>query len=190
MTPEKRSQLLRKEADEVMAMIDLEKHCADIGEITPTGSYYLDCMMYPDIDLYVPLVPVDVFLNLAIKLAQYECVRKINFEKGGPEDGDLAKGLYLKPRIEYGNWGRLWKIDIWALPVSVIKEKQDILEDIKKRMTPDHKRVILHYKYSILNEEKRTPMFSGFFIYQAVVNLGMKDFTEITKHLRDNGIKI
>jgi hypothetical protein len=190
MTPEERSKLLRKEADKVMAMIHLKRHCNHIGTITPTGSYFLDCMMYPDIDLYVPLVPVDIFLGLAIKLARYECVRAMNFEKGGPQDGDLANGFYLKPRIEHGNWGRLWKIDIWTLPVTVINEKQAMLEEIKKHMTPEHKKIILHYKYSILTEEKRTPMFSGFFIYQAVVNKGIADFTKITHYLRDNGIKV
>jgi hypothetical protein len=190
MTPEQRSKILRKEADAVMTMIDLKKHCADIGEITPTGSYFLDCMMYPDIDLYIPLVPAGVFLGLATKLAQYECVRAINFEKGGPEDGDLAHGFYLKPRIAYGNWGRLWKIDIWSLSEEVIRDKQGMLEDIKKRMTSAQKRIILDYKYSILTEEKRTPMFSGFFIYQAVVDQGMTDFNDITTYLRDNGIRV
>lgn len=190
MTSQERSKLLRKEADEVMTMIDLEKHCADIGPITLTGSYFLDCMMYPDIDLYVPLVSVDVFLGLAIKFSRYDCVRRINFEKGGPEDGDLANGFYLKPLVDHGNWGRLWKIDIWSLPVSIIDEKQSILEDINRRMTPEHKKIILNYKHSILTEEKRTPMFSGFFIYQAVINHGMTDFSDITEYLRDQGIKL
>jgi hypothetical protein len=190
MTPQERSRLLRREADEVMAMIELEKHCADIGAITPTGSYFLDCMMYPDIDLYVPLVSVDMFLGLAIKLAQYECVRAIKYEKGWPDNVDLAHGLYLKPLIKHGNWGRLWKIDIWTLPTEVIKEKQGILEDIKERMTPENRKIIMDYKYSILTKEKRTPMFSGFFIYQAVVDHSMTDFSRITAYLRNNGIDV
>ena len=72
----------------------------------------------------------------------------------------------------------------------MIKEKQGILEDIKKSMTPRQKRIILDYKYSILTEAGRTPMFSGFFIYRAVVNQGMTDFNEITEYLKDNGIKV
>lgn len=57
-------------------------------------------------------------------------------------------------------------------------------------MTPRHKRIILDYKFSILTDEKRTPMFSGFFIYQAVVDRGMTDFGRITEYLRDNGIRV
>lgn len=57
-------------------------------------------------------------------------------------------------------------------------------------MTPEHKRIILDYKYCVLAEEKRTPMFSGFFIYQAVVDRGMTDFAKITEYLRDRGIRV
>jgi hypothetical protein len=33
-------------------------------------------------------------------------------------------------------------------------------------------------------------MFSGIYIYRAVMNLGLKDFNEITEYLRENGINI
>jgi hypothetical protein len=188
MTPEERSKRLQKEADKVLAMVHLRQHCAHIGKIVPTGSYFLNCMMYPDIDLYIPLVPVEILFGIAIKIARYDCVKKINFEKGG--SGDLMKGLYLKPVIQYGEWERLWKIDIWSLPINIINEKQKELEDIKTRMTSEQKEIILNYKFSILTETGRTPMFSGIYIYRAVVNLGLKDFTKITEYLRKNEINI
>lgn len=188
MTPEERAKCLREEADKVLKMVQLKKHCAPIGQIVLTGSYFMDLMMYPDIDLYLPLTTLETFLTIAIKLAQYDCVKKIIFEKGGP--AELAKGLYLKPLIEYGNWKRPWKIDIWSLPSDVIDKKQKELQDFKNRMTPAQRRLVLEYKFSILTETGRTPMFSGIYIYQAVINLGLKDFTEITKYLRENGINI
>jgi hypothetical protein len=188
MTPEERSRRLQKEADKVLALVRLRRHCARFGKITPTGSYFLRCMMYPDIDLYIPLIPMEMLFDLATKLAAYDCVKKINFEKGGP--GDLAKGFYLKPIVEYGNWERPWKIDIWSLPITVVTEKQKELEDIKRRMTREQKKLILNYKFSILTEAGRTPMFSGIHIYRAVVNLGLQDFSKITSYLRENGIKI
>jgi len=188
MTPEERSRRLRKEADKVLAMVHLKRHCGPIGKIIPTGSYFLDCMMYPDIDVYMPFVPMEILFDIAIKLARYDCVKKINFEKGGP--GDLAKGLYLKPIIEYGEWGRPWKIDIWSLPITIVEKKQTELEGFKHRMTPEHKKIILNYKFSVLTETKRTPLFSGFRIYQAVIDLGLKDFDKITQYLRKNGINV
>lgn len=186
MTPEERARCLRKEADTVLEMIDLKKHCAAIGQIVPTGSYFMDLMMYPDIDLYLPPSTAQVLLSLAMQLVKYDCVKEIVFQKGG--HGDLAKGLYLKPKIEHGNWGRLWKIDIWTLPLDIVDNKQKELEELKNRMTSTQRKRILEYKFSILTEKGRTPMFSGIFIYRAVVNLGINDFTEITEYLKENGI--
>ena len=46
MTPEQRAEALRKQADEVLQLVNLRDHCAKIGDITPTGSYFLNLMMY------------------------------------------------------------------------------------------------------------------------------------------------
>jgi hypothetical protein len=188
MTPEERSKLLRKEADKVLAIIHLKRHCSPIGNIVVTGSYFMDLMMYPDIDIYIPKSTVESLLTIAKKLAQYDCVKKIIFEKGGP--AELAKGFYLKPVVEYGSWERPWKIDIWSLPQDIVDKKQKELEDLKTRMTSRDRKIILEYKFSILTETGRTPMFSGIYIYRAVINLVLKDFNEITRYLRENGINI
>lgn len=186
MTPEQRARCLHKEADTVLEMTDLKKHCAAIGQIIPTGSYFMDLMMYPDIDIYLPQTAHKTLFTLAAKLAEYDFVRKMVIEKG--DSGDLANRYYLKPIIEYGDWGRPWKIDIWFLPPDIINKKHKELQDFKKRMTPEQRKLILEYKHSILTDAGRTPMFSGIFIYRAVINLGMKDFPEITEYLKENGI--
>jgi hypothetical protein len=54
VTPEERSNALRRQADEVLDRIHLRGQCAGIGDIISTGSYFLDLIMYPDIDLYLP----------------------------------------------------------------------------------------------------------------------------------------
>jgi len=104
MTPEERSRQLRKEADKVVEMVHLKEHCAPIGQIIFSGSYFLDLMMYPDIDFYLPLTTPNLLFTLATKFTEYDFVKKIIFEKGDP--GELEKGFYLKPIIEYGNWKR------------------------------------------------------------------------------------
>jgi len=191
MTPVERARRLKQEADEVLKMVHLKRHCARIGKIIPTGSYFMNLMMYPDIDLYVPYTIIEYILELATKLAIYDCVKEIVFQKGGrTERPELAKGYYLKPIINYGEWGRPWKIDIWSLPGTIIDEKQAVLQDLKERMTRSQRKSILEYKHSILTEKGRTPMFSGIFIYRAVIDHGMTDFNEITKYLKENGIKM
>jgi hypothetical protein len=57
-------------------------------------------------------------------------------------------------------------------------------------MSPEQRELILNYKYAILNEEARTPNFSGIFIYQAVIDHGLNEFSDITEYLRAHSIKI
>ena len=41
---------LRLEADDVLQLIGLERVARTYGTLAPTGSYFLDTMVYPDID--------------------------------------------------------------------------------------------------------------------------------------------
>ena len=191
MTPSERAETLHHEATRLLEFLRLAEHCAGIGELTPSGSYFLNLMMYPDIDLYLPPTSPQHLLGVGVKLAANNAVTEVNFKKSGPEEAsDLAGGLYLKPRIALGNWERPWKIDIWALPKPVIQKKQAQLEDLASRMTPEQRQRILQYKFSVLTPAGRTPMFSGIHIYRAVIDLGLVQTEAITAYLREQGIDL
>jgi len=159
MTPEDRSRALRKEADEVLDFIRLHELCTPIGKLIPSGSYFMDLMMYPDIDLYLPPTKPEKLMSVAVQLAGHDYIQRINYIRGGP--GELKDGLYLKPVITRGHWERPWKVDIWSLPLSVIEKKQAELEDLKTRMTPAQREIILGTKFRLLTDTGRTPMYSG-----------------------------
>jgi len=112
-------------------MINLKRYCVPVGKVVPTGSYFMDLMMYPDIDLYLPHTAIEKLFTLAAKFAKIKCVNEVVFQKG--DKGDLARGYYLKPIIEHGDWGRRWKVDIWSLPARIIKKKQKELRNLKER---------------------------------------------------------
>lgn len=188
MNPTERSAQLRREADELLATIELAKLCASIGEITPTGSYLLDLMMYPDIDVYVPPATPRQLFEIVAALTEKHPVIRVNFLNGG--SGELANALYIKPVIALGNWERPWKIDIWAADNDLIQRKNAELQKLAYKMTPQQRSLILEYKFSVLNEKGRTPMFSGIFIYRAIIEEGLCDFAEITDYLRDHSIDI
>lgn len=188
MTTGERSKALRLEAEEVLEMIRLRQLFASIGELAATGSYFMDLMMYPDIDLYLPRAEPEKLLAAAAELAKHPAIRRINYMRGGP--GELKDGLYLKPVVDHGDWGRPWKIDIWSLPRETMERKQSELRGLKNRMTEGQKSIILETKHRLLNEEGRTPMFSGIHIYHAVIEAGLSDFNEIAGHLRRQGIKL
>jgi len=188
MNPIERSAQIKKEADDLLREIRLRELCQDIGFLTPTGSYYLDLMIYPDIDLYLPPARPSQLFQIVGQIAENHPVIRVNYLKGGP--GPLKNALYIKPVIAIGNWERSWKVDIWAADTDFIVEKTQELDLLKKKITPELRELILNYKYSILNDEGRTPMYSGIFIYQAILDHGLREFSEITAYLRENSIQI
>ena len=188
MNPIQRSARLKKEADELLHDIRLEERCRDIGKLTPTSSYNLSLMMYPDIDLYLPPASPRQLLEIAAGLVEDYPVVRVNFLNSGA--GPLKDGLYIKPVIAVGGWELPWKIDIWAVALSFIEEKTAELDRFREKMTPEERELILNYKYAVLNEEGRTPMFSGVYIYRAVIDHGLQEFKDITGYLRENAIDI
>jgi hypothetical protein len=183
-----RAARLRQEADLVMQAVRLEEILRPYGDMVPTGSYFLDVMVYPDIDLYMPAVSLAQVFEIGARLAEVSIVTQVVFEKS--DLPGLPGGLYLKPRIAYGDWGRPWKIDIWFLEAAVIAEKMTPMQGFAARLTPALREQILRYKLSLLNDEQRTPRFSGYFIYKAFIDEGLSDFDQVTQYLIDNGIDI
>jgi hypothetical protein len=183
-----RAAQLRREAGRVMQAVGLEEILRPYGKLTPTGSYFLDVMVYPDIDLYMPKIGVDQVFEIGSRLAKCQIVDQVIFEKS--DMPGLPGGLYLKPRIIYGDWGRPWKVDIWFLDAAIIDEKMESMRRFAARMTPALREQILRYKLSVLDDKQRTPRFSGYYIYKALIDEGLTDFEQVTRYLIDNGVAI
>lgn len=126
MNPIERSATVRREADLVLQVIGLYDILAPYGRVVPTGSYFLDVMIYPDIGLYVSRIPLGQLFLIGSQIARSEMVYEVVFQKS--RIAALPGGLYLKARVDYGDWGRPWKINIWSLDDSVIDEKTHFQE--------------------------------------------------------------
>ena len=186
LNPVERAAALRQEADSVLQEVKLYEIVRPYGQVVPTGSYYLDVMMYPDIDLYISKVSVEDLFDIGAQLAKCEMVYQVVFEKS--RTAQLPGGLYLKPRIERGEWGRPWKIDVWSLEDAVIDAKMEEIRRFKEEMTAQVRERILRYKYSVLTKNHRTPMYSGYHICKAFIDEGLTDFGQVTEYLVERGI--
>ena len=186
--PLKRAARLKQEADFILQAVNLVEIVQPYGRITPTGSYYLDVMAYPDIDLYLSKVSVTELFAIGGQLAACDLVYQVVFEKS--QTTRLPGGLYLKPRIRYGEWGRPWKIDIWSLADEVIDRQMAEIHRFKQAMTAEIQEQISRYKYAILTASQRTPMYSGYHICKAFIDEGLTDFQAVTAYLIAQGIRM
>jgi hypothetical protein len=186
--PLQRSARLKQEADFIIQAVNLYEIVQPYGRITPTGSYYLDVMAYPDIDLYLSKVTVEKMFAIGGQLAACDLVYQLVFEKS--QTPRLPGGLYLKPRTAYGEWGRPWKIDIWSLADEVIDQQMAEIHRFKQAMTATTREQIIRYKHTILTASLRTPMYSGYHICKAFIDEGLTDFQAVTNYLIEQGIRM
>jgi hypothetical protein len=143
-----RAHQLHREAGDLMQFLKIKDVLQPFGEVVPTGSYYLDLMIYPG----------------------------------------LEGGLFLNFRVATGDWGRPWKVDIWWLEPAMITQKMEIMLHFKEKLTPDLRLSILRYKNSLMTKDRRTPMYSGYYIYKAFLDEGLSDLFEVTRYLSSKGI--
>jgi hypothetical protein len=186
--PIKRAALLRQEAFFIMQETGLMRSLVHRSKVTFTGSYFMDTMVYPDLDVYIAEVPLDEMFQIGAEAAASPLVQQVVFEKG--DLPSLPGGLYLKVRVEYGDWGRPWKLDIWSIHTALIEEKQHEMERLRQKMTPEFRKQIILYKDSLITTENRTPMFSGYFIYRAFLDEGLSDPIQVTQYLVKQGIQV
>jgi hypothetical protein len=178
---------LHRQAEQLLADIRLVESLSQHGAVTPTGSYYLKVMVYPDIDIYLPKLSVEQVFAIGGQMAVNEKVIQVVFEQG---DATMPGGLYLKLRIANKVWGRPWKLDLWSLDPELLEQKMAPMRRFLACMTPDLRLQIIRYKLSVMTPAGRTPMYSGYFIYKAFIQEGLTDFQDVTGYLVANGIKM
>jgi hypothetical protein len=172
----------------------LDELLRSYGAVCYSGSYYLDLMAWPDLDVYLPLDPsqeyLTKFLGLGPRLASVCQLISLRFKNHVryPEV-PLPHGLYWGARAEQNSCLR-WKVDIWALPPAVIEANQTELERLKSKLTPQKRTLILELKQALLTPEGRTPILSGYHIYCAVLDHGMHAIGEVQEYLKNQGVSI
>ncbi|OGO63507.1 MAG: hypothetical protein A2029_13275, partial [Chloroflexi bacterium RBG_19FT_COMBO_47_9] len=186
MLPLERAAKLRQEANIVLGLVRLYDILRLYGKVFPTGSFFLDVMAYPDIDLYLTKVNLEQLFHIGAKLARCNLVTQVVFEKTD-DPVNLPNGLYLKLRMNYGDWGRPWKIDIWSLDEKVIMDKMTEMRHFQSRMTPELREQIINYKLSVMTTQKRTPVYSGYYVYRAFLDEGLTDSDGVTQYLISHG---
>ncbi|OGO29264.1 MAG: hypothetical protein A2136_10840 [Chloroflexi bacterium RBG_16_54_11] len=113
MLPLEHARALKQEAETILEVLKLKEILHTYGKNFLTGSYFLDVMVYPDIDLFITKVSIEQIFEIGAQIANSELVTRVVFERTD-DPAQMPGGLYLKPRLNYGDWGRPWKFDNWS----------------------------------------------------------------------------
>ncbi len=182
---------LQKEAKDVLDNKLLWIPFTSNGKIHVTGSTYLDLLVFPDLDVYYEANDsvdiVDVFSEAARHIIVTNEVTSLEIEKElYKRYSQVPKGIFFQYRINNGK--RLWKVDIWAISDKTVFEKQ-MLESrkFKEKITESNRKLILLVKDKLAKPFGRTPCFSSYLVYKAVLEEGINDVDQIFDYIRKQG---
>ena len=172
----------------------LDRLLRTYGDVFYSGSYYLNLMAWADIDVLLPLDPsqdyLSRFLDLGPRLASVCEVISLRFKNHVryPEV-TLPQGLYWGVRAE-SELSLPWKLDIWALPSAAIDANRRELDRLKAKLTPQNRARILEIKQALLTPDGRTPVFSGYHTYCAVLDHGLGTVEAVKDYLMSKGVDV
>jgi len=188
---QKRSELLKKEAETVLEETKIIRALSKVGRVEIIGSLRLDLLYRRDIDIFVyskvvekrkandlvkDLLNMNVFQTIA--LADMQTWPEL----------DYPKGFYFE--VIYVKNNNKWKFDIWYLrPVEeYAKLVESSLKNFDKLLKNNQERrnVILAIKDHYFNGIKYKDNIKSIDIYKAVLNHGVKSVEEFTKFIEKN----
>jgi hypothetical protein len=184
---------LRTEADFLLKNKKIFKPFVENGLLHVTGSYALDVLVWRDLDLYFepnnPKGVYEIFAESLKLLTLDTTVTRIKLEKAlYKKYAHVPKGIYLGIKVQFDE-NHLWKIDIWALDHK--KVQNNLLREIasfKDKMTAEKRNLILRTKHALMGERERTPSFSSYFVYKAILEKNMENVDQIKTYIRSQGV--
>lgn len=185
---------LQKEAGRIIAELNLEQILGECGKVCWVGSYPLGLMAWKDIDVEVRTANAsrEIVAVVVSKLAT-KFNKRIGFTLLDNREGtiDLPHGLYIGVKY-FGNLenvkvaadveDKVWKIDIWFLDEAQIAGREKTKE-IKDKLAPDLREIILQIKQSVWDNQKYRRSFSSVDIYDAVLDNRVKTLEEFEAYL-------
>lgn len=182
-----RSQEIKQEADALLREEGIEALLSRCGDVIYTGSYALDLMVWPDIDLYVvPRPGVDwdaCAAELAAGFTRRADVDRVKVEKSfWKKRPELPKGIGIGVKIPSPNHLLPWKLDIWIVDAQTRDQNRVLMEGIRSKLTPTSRQLIIEAKTALI-KDGRTPSMSGVRVYEAVLEKGLASQDEILRYV-------
>ena len=189
----KKADELQKEANSIINDKKLWQPLLDHGKIIVGGSTFLDLLVFPDLDVYFEINhnPIDVLAQAAKHFIKQKNIPKMDLQKDLHEKylGQVPEGIFLQFRLNNGQ--RIWKVDIWSInDPKVVSDKMKEVQHFKDIMTPKQRELILQVKTKLAAPFGRTPVFSSYNVYKAVLEEGVNDAEAVIDNLKAKGCNV
>jgi len=186
---------LHREADRIIYDSGIDKILNTYGNVFYTGSYFLNVMVWQDLDITIVMKPdpysIEAFFEIGRKIARIDFVTSLRFDNFYKRKvQNLPEGLYWGIRFDSGNQNKPWKIDLWAKDKQSFAQDRTNMESILQKMDQETRKLIIETKHSLLTPEGRTLELSGYQIYKAILFEGLRCRDDVVSYLKAHDIKV
>lgn len=163
------------------------------GDFTIVGSMALDLMVWPDIDLQFQPKQADAIKAMCdlskdlLNNSYVKNVKLINFY--GRTDSKFSPGIcmcmIMRP-IE----GIQWKVDVWIQDEFESSKTISLTKQFAQKLCDDSRALILQWKHRLLDSQGRVVKHGSLAVYQAVLEHGITEESEMIAFLGSKGIEL
>ncbi len=183
------SELLRQEADKILHVEGLLPLLNTFCTTRVIGSYALDLMTWPDIDISMVLPhqqDVDLFFDIGKKIALRFHITKISYSNHYIRDfPGFDHGLYWGIRILFAE--KEWKIDLWGYGESDYKMHMAEFDMLHNRLQYVDRTTVLSIKNTISQRpDYRGEVYNSMAVYEAVLSGKVATVQEFERWIERN----
>lgn len=183
------SRLLWDEATTILITEGLLEILQGYGPARVIGSYTLDTMTWPDIDISMNLQKeqdVTLFLEIGTKIANKFTITKMSYSNHYIRNfPGYDHGLYWGIQTQYAN--RDWKIDLWGYSETEYNKHMSGFDELHDQIKYADRAAILRIKHSVSQRpDYRGDVYNSMAIYRAVMTDKIQTIEEFNTWIERN----
>ena len=174
------SNILKQEADWLIAKTGVRSILAKHGGVTFTGSYFYELMTWRDVDLCLSTddEPMPIATDIAKEIGKGNAVASIYIrnEHVLKTEGNPQAVFICTEFLPYAD--KLWKVDILLGTPQLVANTIAPGRALVSKLTPSTREAILSIKYELCKRPDYRQSIKSADIYQAVLDGGVRNISE------------
>lgn len=183
------SNQLQEEASSILNREGLLPLLCSYGSTRVIGSYTLNTMTWPDIDISMELPngqDIDLFFEIGKTIASKFQIMKMSYSNHYIRNfPGFDHGLYWGIQLLYAD--TQWKVDLWGYDKQSYKTHMSDFDELHKELLVIDRTTILRIKHPISHRpDYRGDIYNSMSIYKAVLNDGVSSLKEFETWIERN----